>query len=142
VVFPSKKSKTILYSVFALITVGQFFALYRSESQESWYSNDLIKLSRRVLDRSASTPVRIIITNPRERKNYKQYDFSDSLTFNLHWQMAAPIARNQNRVINDGTAFPSTCIQIIHFKDSEFANIKNLIVDKEGDYYALKKSDN
>ena len=139
VVFPSKISKLILYSVFALLTVGQVFALYRSEYQESWYSNDLIKLSRRVLDRSSSTPVRIIITNPRERKNDKQYDFSDSLNFNLHWQMAAPIARNQNRVINDGAAFPSTCIEIIHFKDSDFVKIENLIVDKEGDYYALEK---
>jgi len=127
-----------------LIVGGQALALLRTEPQAPWYSSDLIQLTRRLLNRSADATVRLAVANPWDRKRSGATRMATGSSVkglpDLYWEMAAPIVRDERRLVRNVSISQTNCFTILSAREVTPPIDAKLIADREGEYYAVPTS--
>ncbi|MEI8138458.1 MAG: hypothetical protein WCI03_01170 [bacterium] len=125
----------------SVIVLGQGLALMRSERQEAWCNADLIQLTRRLLARSPEVKVKLAISNPHNRKYFREKGITAGSLLErlptMEWEIAAPIVRDERRLAQKDSMMQSNCFAILSAREMLPPVDASLIADHEGEYYAL-----
>lgn len=107
--------KVILFSMTIILVIGQLISVDYGSRQLPWYTDDLIALSRRQL----------------EKGYFIRFDPD------MHWEMSAPIVRDSRRLLHEGSLVKEPFVIVMQKKRLLLYN-KPKIVDSEGSCVAVR----
>lgn len=107
----------VIVSLAGILIVGQLLSVNYGSRQRTWYTDDLVSLSRRQL----------------ERGYFLRYDPD------IHWEMRAPIVRDARRIIQDDSVGNKPLLVLISSDRLPYYD-RSRIIDREGDYYAVRSA--